>query len=322
MQILFAALIFVIVLMALLMVTILTASVKPGSVVQGRLEAIQRGDTFAKTVSDMQLIRDELLSSIPALNRFLLRWGWTAVLRKFISQAGLRVRPGKLVLTCGVLGALAFEVSDFYYHRVFLSLLAAVLGALSPLAYVALRRGRRMKAFEQQFPDVIDLLTRSVSAGHTFTSGLEIVATDMPNPVAGEFRTTFDEQRFGLPIRDALLGLCERIPLVDVRFFVIALLVQKETGGNLAEILENLAHVIRERFRIAGEVRVRTAQGRLTAIILIAMPIIMLVVLKVINPDYINVLFVDRWGQNMLIAAACLQALGAALLWKIVHVKV
>src|SRR5208283_1174531 len=136
-------------------------------------------------------------------------------------------------------------------------------------------------------------------------------ATDLPEPASSEFRTTFDEQRFGLPLRDALLGLCERIPLVDVRLFVIALLVQKETGGNLAEILDNLAHVIRERFRIAGEVRVRTAQGRLTAGILMALPVIMMLLLHVLDPDYVNLLFVDRLGQLMLITAAVLQTLGA-----------
>ena len=179
-----------------------------------------------------------------------------------------------------------------------------------------------MAAFEKEFPEVIDLLSRSVRAGHSFASGLEIVSTDLPDPVSTEFRITFDEQRFGLPLRDALLSLCERVPLVDVRLFVIALLVQKETGGNLAEILDNLAHVIRERFRIAGEVRVRTAQGRLTAGILMALPVIMMIMLHVIDPEYVNVLFVDRMGQLMLIMAAVMQVLGAIIVWRIVKIKV
>jgi tight adherence protein B len=185
-----------------------------------------------------------------------------------------------------------------------------------------MKRARRMVAFEREFPEVIDLLSRSVRAGHSFTAGLEIVSTDLPEPVSTEFRTVFDEQRFGLPLRDAFLSLCERVPSVDVRLFVIALLVQKETGGNLAEILDNLAHVIRERFRIAGEVRIRTAQGRLTAGVLIALPLIMLILLHVIDPDYVNLLFVDRLGQIMLIVAAVLQALGAMLVWRIVKIRV
>jgi tight adherence protein B len=300
----------------------LTGGPRPGSIVQGRLEAIGKGVASGKAASEIQLIRDELLSGIPALNRFFLRWGWMTNLRALISQAGMRMRPGKLVLICAVLGFLAFESCDLTYRNMLLALLAGVLAAMLPLFYIAFKRARRFKAFERQFPEVIELLARSVRAGHSFTSGLEIVATDMADPAAGEFRTTFDEQRFGLPIRDALLSLCERVPLVDVRFFAIALLVQKETGGNLAEIMDNLAHVIRERFRIAGEVRIRTAQGRLTASILIAMPIVMLVILKVINPEYASVLFADPWGRNLLFIAACMQLVGAGLLWKIVRINV
>jgi tight adherence protein B len=151
---------------------------------------------------------------------------------------------------------------------------------------------------------------------------LEIVASDLPAPVSTEFRIAFDEQRFGLPLRDALLSLCERVPLIDVRLFVIALLVQKETGGNLVEILDNLAHVIRERFRIAGEVRIRTAQGRLTAGILIALPIIMMFMLHFLDPDYLNLLFDDRLGRLMLITAASMQTIGAFIVWRIVKIKV
>ena len=179
-----------------------------------------------------------------------------------------------------------------------------------------------MAAFERQFPEVIDLLSRSVRAGHSFGSGMEIVATDLPDPVSTEFRITFDEQRFGLPLRDALLNLCERVPLVDVRLFVIALLVQKETGGNLVEILDNLAHVIRERYQIAGEVRVRTAQGRLTAGVLIALPLAMLFLLHLVNPDYIKVLFVEHLGKLMLVGAFVMQAIGAIVIWRIVTIKV
>ena len=182
-----------------------------------------------------------------------------------------------------------------------------------PLGFIAIKRARRMAAFEKGFPEVIDLLSRSVRAGHSFASGLEIVATDLPDPVATEFRITFDEQRFGLPLRDALINLCERVPLIDVRLFVIALLVQKETGGNLVEILDNLAHVIRERFRIAGEVRVRTAQGRLTAILLMALPLGMIVILHFIDPEYIKLLFTERLGQMMLIVAAAMQILAGSL---------
>jgi tight adherence protein B len=322
MHLLLAALTFLFVFMALLLILLLVSGARSGNIIRGRLEAIEKGTSYSKPTLNVGLIRDELLSTIPLLNRVLLRWTWSARLRDFIAQAGMRVRPGKLVLLCAVVGALTSEIVQVLYANPFLSAVLAIPAALSPLAYVAWKRSRRLRAFEREFPEVIELLCRSVRAGHSFTTGLEIVATDLPEPVAGEFRITFDEQSFGLPLRDALLNLCTRVPLLDVRLFVIALLVQKETGGNLAEILNNIAHVIRERFRIAGDVRVRTAQGRLTATILIALPLGMLALLRVVNPDYVNLLFVDRWGQYMLTTAAGLQVIGATLLWRIVRIKV
>jgi tight adherence protein B len=149
-----------------------------------------------------------------------------------------------------------------------------------------------------------------------------MIAKESAEPIGGEFRATFEEQNFGLPVRDALLNMIERVPLVDVRFFVTALLVQKETGGNLAEILDGLARVVRDRFRIYREVRVRTAQGRLTAGILIALPIFMLCVLTVLNPTYIRVLFEDPKGPMILATAGIMQVIGSLLIWKIIHIEV
>jgi len=161
-----------------------------------------------------------------------------------------------------------------------------------------------------------------VRAGHAFTTGLEMVATELPEPVAGEFKTVFDEQSFGLPLRDALMNFTQRVPLVDVRFFVTALLIHKETGGNLAALLDDLSAVIRERFRLLRDVRVRTAQGRLTAGILISLPPAMILLLRVINPDYMMTLFTDPIGPYMLGGAALLQVIGAVVLWKIVNIEV
>ena len=149
-----------------------------------------------------------------------------------------------------------------------------------------------------------------------------MVSKESPEPVAGEFRTTFEEQNFGLPLRDALSNMAERVPLVDVQFFVTALLIQKDTGGNLAQLLDELARVIRERFRIHREVKIKTAQGRLTAAILIALPIGMLLLMRVMNPTYVQVLFDDPLGVKMLVGAGILQFIGAGILWKIVRIEV
>jgi tight adherence protein B len=252
----------------------------------------------------------------------LVRWSWPERLRSFVAQAGMQVRPGKIMLIGAVIGLVTLEGTQVLYGNFLLAVAAGIFATCLPLVFVAIKRARRMAAFERGFPEVIELLSRSVRAGHSFASGLEMVSTDLPDPVSTEFRITFDEQRFGLPLRDALLSLCQRIPLVDVRLFVIALLVQKETGGKLVEILDNLAHVIRERFRIAGEVRTRTAQGRLTAGLLMALPVVMMVLLHLIDPDYVDLLFVDRLGQLMLIIAAIMQLLGGIIVWRIVQIKV
>lgn len=323
MQLLLTGLVFLIIFLIFGGIYAFMGREKEGEIIRGRLEAIDKGTTYPKkNALNLGLIRDEMLSSIPAFDRMLTRWSWPGRLRNFISQAGLQIKPGKLMLIGGVMGLATLEVTEILEGNRLLAAAAGIFAAFLPVIFIAIKRARRLGAFEREFPEVIGLLSRSVRAGHSFASGLEVVAADLPAPVSTEFRIAFDEQRFGLPLRDALLNLCARVPLVDVRLFVIALLVQKETGGNLVEILDNLSHVIRERFRIAGEVRIRTAQGRLTAGILIALPIVMMIMLHVMDPEYIRLLFVDRLGQFMLIAAGVMQMLGALIVWRIVSIKV
>jgi tight adherence protein B len=318
----FAALIFLIVVLLFVVIFVSTGASNQGEMVRDRLASIEKGTALNKNALELRLVRDDLLSGIPTFNKLLLSWSWPTRLRKYTAQAGMEVRAGRLLLLSAAIGIAALEVMQILYGTLWLSLLVGIVFALAPLGFIAIKRSRRMAAFEKGFPEVIDLLSRSVRAGHSFAAGLEIVATDLSEPVATEFRITFDEQRYGLPLRDALVNLSERVPLIDVRLFVIALLVQKETGGNLAEILDNLAHVIRERFRIAGEVRVRTAQGRLTAILLMALPLGMIVILHFIDPEYIKLLFTERLGQIMLVVAAAMQILGGFIIWRIVQIKV
>ena len=322
MELLFSALVFLIIVLIFVVVHLLVGGTKHGELVRGRLEALEKGSAFAKDSLNLNLLRDELMSNIPVFHKMLVRWSWAGRLRSFIGQAGMETKPGKFVLISAGLAVAGLEVAQIFYGYVALSIVAGAAAALLPLGFVTFKRARRMAAFQKEFPEVIELLARSARAGHSFASGLEIVSTDLPDPVATEFRIVFDEQRFGLPLREALLSLCDRVPLMDVRLFVIALLVQKETGGNLAEILDNLSHVIRERFRIAGEVRVRTAQGRLTAAILMALPVVTLILLRVLDAAYVNELFVNRMGQIMLIAAAVMQVLGGIIIWRIVQIKV
>ncbi|MGH9775073.1 MAG: type II secretion system F family protein [Candidatus Acidiferrales bacterium] len=287
-----------------------------------RLETISKRQGDSAAALDWQLQRDHMLSNVPWLNRFLSRWSWSKALQQYLNQAGWKVKPGKFVLVSGVLCLASFLLAwHFVPYFPAAVLIGPAMGMIPPLA-VSGQRAQRLSKFQRNLPEAIDLLTRAVRAGHALTAGLEMISKELAEPMAGEFRTTFDEHNFGLPLRDALVHLTERVPLADMRFFVTALLVQNESGGNLAELLENLSRIIRERFRIQGEIKVRTAQGRLTSVILIALPPLLLLALKLMNPDYVDLLFTDNLGQRMLATAFSLQAIGAMLLWRIVKIEV
>ena len=179
----------------------------------------------------------------------------------------------------------------------------AAFGFSLPFMVLRIKRTRRLRAFEEEFPEALDLISRALKAGHAFATGLKMVADEMKEPVGPEFRKTFDEQNFGLPLKDALENLTLRIPILDMRFFATAVLIQRETGGNLSEILENLAHVVRERFKILRQVRVYTAHGRLTGYVLLALPAVLAIALSFINPEHMNMLFRERIGQMLLMVA-------------------
>src|SRR5277367_1739129 len=290
--------------------------------VRRRMESVRKAERRGDVSLNLKLVRDEMLSSVPALHRLLVTWPWSARLRDFISQAGMRTKPAKLLLVTAVLALGSYLIAGEFSARFPIPLLVGIVAAIVPFCVIALKRRRRLRKFEENFPEALDLLGRAVRAGHAFTTGLEMIATESADPVAGEFRATFEEQNFGLPLRDALLNMTERMPLVDVRFFVTALLIQKETGGNLAEILDGLSRVIRDRFRIYREVKTRTAQGRLTAAILISLPLAVMLALELINPTYLRVLFDDPAGPTVLAIAATMQVIGSLLLWKIIHFEV
>jgi tight adherence protein B len=290
--------------------------------VRNRMRTVRNAERRVEIPLDLQLLRDEMLSSVPVLNRVMMNLAWTTKMQNLLSQAGMRTKAGKVLLASAVAGMAAYVIVDAAVHMALVAFAAAIVATAAPLGFVSWKRKRRLRQFEERFPDALDLLGRAVRAGHAFTTGLEIVAKETAEPVASEFRNCFEEQNFGLPLRDALVNMTERIPLLDVRFFVTALLVQKETGGNLAEILDELARVIRDRFRIYREVRVKTAQGRLTAGILIALPIFMLFALEAVNPAYVRVLFDDPIGPPILAVAGLMQLIGSILIWRIVHIEV
>jgi tight adherence protein B len=194
--------------------------------------------------------------------------------------------------------------------------------AAAPFCVLAALRNRRLAKFEALLPDALDLLARAVRAGHAFTTGLDLIASELSEPLAGEFRTLHDQQNLGMPVADALHQLALRVPLADVRVFVTVMRVQRETGGNLAECLDNLSFVIRERFKLTRQVRVFTAEGRLSMYALTALPFVACGLFMLANPDYMMPLFRDPLGQRLIAAAAVLQAVGYLVISRIVRIRV
>ena len=200
-------------------------------------------------------------------------------------------------------------------------LVGAGVGAGIPYFIVVRQRSKRFAAFESGSPEAIDLLARSARAGHAFQSGLREVSEETQDPIKEEFRQVFEEQKFGLPLAESLLGLADRINLVDVRMFVTSVLIQKETGGNLAENMANLSHVIRERFRFRRQVLTHTAHGRMTGAVLAGTPLVMLFLLNLVSPDYMGVMFTETLGRWMLAGAALLQLFGFLVIRRMTDIE-
>lgn len=275
---------------------------------------------------DLALVRDELLSEIPAFDSLLRRSARVSNLQILLSQANIDMRAGNVLLIClvtaAVCGALVFLAGGSSPWAPMVAWVALILGGILPYSYVSYRRTRRFQRFEELFPEAIDTLARAVRAGHAFTVALEMIANEVSDPIASEFRKLFEEQKFGLPVRDALMNLTERVPLVDVKFFVTAVMLQRETGGNLAEILDNLSYVIRERFKIMRQVRVYTAQGRLTMMLLMGLPPIIVVTMLILNPSFIRPLFADPIGHVLVVAGITLQTFGYFVIRRIIQIQV
>ena len=268
------------------------------------------------------LLRDEMLSKIPAFDTLLRRSDRVSDLQKTLSQGHVDIRAGNFLILCGVCAVGLALIAFLFGGKLIFGWAGLILGFFIPYAYASHMRTKRFAKFEEKFPEAIDTLARAVRAGHAFTTALEMIANEIAEPVASEFRQLFEEQKFGLPVRDALLNLTERVPLVDVKFFVTAVMLQRETGGNLAEILDNLSYVIRERFKILRQVRVHTAQGRLTMLLLMALPPTIVVIMLSVNRAFIEPLFTDPLGHALIVGGITLQTMGYFVIRRIIRIQV
>src|SRR6266403_3162968 len=289
-------------------------------VLRDRLSTAQK--PAEQAAPNVALLRDEMLSRIPAFDTLLRRSERVSLLQKMLSQGEVNVRAGNFLIFCVAAAAVFAIIAVLAAGNMLFGWAGLVLGFFIPYAYASHRRAKRFQRFEEKFPEAIDTLARAVRAGHAFTTALEMIANEISEPVAGEFRQLFEEQKFGLPVRDALINLADRIPLVDVKFFVTAVMLQRETGGNLAEILDNLSYVIRERFKILRQVRVYTAQGRLTMMLLMGMPPLIVLLMLSMNPTFIQPLFADQIGHALIVGGITLQTMGYFVIRRIIRIQV
>jgi tight adherence protein B len=259
---------------------------------------------------------------LPGFDRLAAGTARGSALALWIEQSGVSISLSALMLISLLLAFLFGFITAMVMRLTIGWLVGGALGFSLPFLFLRVKRTRRLHAFEEGFPEALDLISRALKAGHAFATGLKMVADEMAEPIGPEFRKTFDEQNFGLPLKDALANLTTRIPLLDVRFFSTAVLIQRETGGNLSEILENLAHVVRERFKILRQVRVYTAHGRLTGYVLLGLPVFLAVALMFINPEHMQLLFTERIGHMMLGATVVMQTVGYFWIRQVVKIEV
>lgn len=284
-----------------------------------RLRAISAGEHGAelspllqkKTAGDMSELERRLLQ-LPRIHR----------LDRVLLQAAYGKSISHFLMVCLLCAASGLLLALLLILPLWLLLLTTLAAGAMPFIRLFSRRRKRLKAFEQQLPDALDLMGRALRAGHAFSSAIEMVGSEAEEPIAGEFRTTFDEINFGIALPDALLNLANRVPSTDLKYFVIAVLLQRETGGNLAELLGNLSALIRARFKLLGTIRVLSAEGRLSAWVLSLLPFVAAGLLNLINPKFMSILWTDPAGLKLLWSALAIAIIGILWMWRIVKIRV
>ncbi|NMM78667.1 pilus assembly protein TadB [Rhodococcus sp. SRB_17] len=288
--------------------------------IERRLQALSASSDHTKQA---QLLKQGMLSDVPVIERFLLGMAKAEGLGRFIFQAGLSWTVSRLLLTCAAVGAISFTLVIYLAHQSLL--LGAVVGAVfaaAPLLYVSYQRTRRLDKFEKQLPDALDLITRALRSGHALSSALQMVGDEMAEPVAGEFRVVHDEVNFGVSLQQALTNLSVRVPLTDLRYFIVSVLIQRDSGGNLTEVLGNLSRLIRERLKLLSKVRILSSEGRLSAWILGIMPFALAGLMYLLNPAFMAPLWTDPIGISIIKYMLILMAFGALMLRKIIKIHV
>jgi tight adherence protein B len=264
----------------------------------------------------------ERLSNVRAVQAMLVRaQAVSGPLDRLVTQSGVKMTVGTLVMASGLAAFVGYGLVKWLTYSTYLGLAAAPLFGVLPYLFVRRARAKRLMLFEEQFPESIELIARALRAGHAFPTGLQMVADEIPDPVGAEFKLVYDRQNFGMSLNDALKGMAERVPILDAKFFATAVLTQRETGGNLSEVLDNLATVIRERFKVKRQVRVVTAHGRITGWILSAMPPALGLILCFVSPEHMKTMVTDPLGIQMLAVGGTMQVMGTLIIRKLVNIR-
>lgn len=311
---------FIILITAFAVVALFTEPSKTDKQIHSRLASLDR-KRAASGSDEPDIVKEVTFSTIPALDKFLRHNRAAVGLQLLIEQCDVRWTVGRIVFSMLALVGLGAVLGNWLIAPGFLGWIPGLALCTIPYLFLLQKRKLRLRRFSELLPEAIDLMSRGLRAGQALPATIETIAQESTDPLRSEFRRTADEQSYGLPFREAMLNLSRRVPVADLQFLVTAILVQKETGGNLAQILDKASHVIRERVRVAGQVRTRTAQGRLTGWVLCSLPFAIFTALSFLNPGYGKILFEDSFGQELVAGAVVLMVIGMLVIRRIVNVK-
>jgi tight adherence protein B len=286
------------------------------------VESETEGEGGPVKIDQIRLARDEILSEIPRFDEILRKIEFVKWVKQMIDQSDLQLTVMRLFMFCGLSGLLGMMAISMLADSFLAALLAGLVTACVPFLHVLWKRKKRLDKFLSDLPDTLELISRALASGHAFTEALHMVSKEMPDPIATEFRRTYEEQNLGLSVKVALENLADRVPILDLKICVTAIMIQRETGGNLAEILEKVATTIRERFKILEDLNTLTTSSRMSAWVLCAMPLFIAMMVSYINPGYMRVMWTEELGHKMLMAACGLQLTGMLVIRKIMQIKI
>lgn len=312
---------FITLIAAFAVLALLTEPSKADKLIHSRLVSLDRKTGPLDDSDDPGIVKQVTFSTIPAFDKFLRHNRAAVGLHLLIEQCDMEWTVGQVVIGSLLLVCVGAVLGNWWIAPGLVGWLPGLALAFVPYLYLLQKRKRRLRHFAEMLPEAIDLMSRGLRAGQALPATIETVARECDDPLRSEFRRAADEQSFGLPFREALLNLSRRMPVPDLQFLVTAILVQKETGGNLAQILDKTSHLLRERIRIVGQMRIRTAQGRLTGGVLMGLPFVIFIGMNFLNPGYGKLLFDNPLGQKMVTCASIMMVIGIVMIRKIVNVR-